>query len=100
MTLTISLQPAIKGQVTATSSDGHTSLTTTPLLDGARYWVEKANPTTPIVTVWSSHSSHWTLKSTIGAAAKLTVESNNLGKPTFVAYRDRRKTDGAAPYSS
>jgi hypothetical protein len=39
---TISIAPAIKGQVTAISSDGHTFLTTTRLLEGARYWQEKA----------------------------------------------------------
>jgi hypothetical protein len=53
--LTITIAPTGTGQVTATASDGHTRHTTTPLLDGARYWLEKgANPNTPIATVWSS----------------------------------------------
>ena len=31
--------------------DGHSFLTTTPLLDGARYWLKNgANPDTPVVT--------------------------------------------------
>jgi hypothetical protein len=38
---TISIAPATKGQVTAASTDGHSFLTTAPLLDGARYWLEK-----------------------------------------------------------
>jgi hypothetical protein len=98
---TISLQPAIKGQVTANSSDGHSFLTTSPLFDGARYWLNNgANPATYIVTVWSSGSSHWSLRSTVGAAAKLTVEANTLGKPVFRLYRDRRETDGASRQSS
>jgi hypothetical protein len=97
----ISISPAIKGQVIATSSDGHSFLTTTPLLDGARYWLEKdANAATSIVTVWSSGSSHWSLRSTLGQAAKLTVESHKLGKPVFRLYRDRRETDAAGPHSS
>jgi hypothetical protein len=98
---TISLQPAIKGQVTANSSDGHSFLTTSPLLDGARYWLNNgASSATYIVTVWSSGSSHWSLRSTVGAAAKLTVEPNTLGKPVFRLYRDRRETDGAGPQTS
>src|SRR5262245_9884754 len=88
----INIAPAIKGQVTATSSDGHRFLTTTPLIDGARYWLEKGlSPDISIITVWSSGSSHWSLRSTIGAAAKFTVEPNTLGKPVFRLYRDRRK---------
>ena len=98
---TITLEPAGKGQVIATSSDGHSFLTTSPLFDGARYWLNNsANPATYIVTVWSSGSSHWSLRSTVGAVAKLTVEPNTLGKPVFRLYRDRRETDGAGPQAS
>jgi hypothetical protein len=98
---TISIAPAIKGQVTAASTDGHSFFTTTPLLDGARYWLKNgAHPDTSIVTVWSSGSSHWSVRSTIGQAAKLTVEPNTLGKPVFRLYRDRRETGGASPQSS
>jgi hypothetical protein len=97
----ISIGAAIKGQVTATSSDGHRFLTTTPLIDGARYWLKNgANPDTLVVTVWSSGSSHWSLRSNLGQAAKLTVESHKLGKPVFRLYRNRRETDGASPQSS
>src|SRR5262249_38235056 len=54
------------------------------LLDGARYWREKGiSPDTSIITVWSSGSSHWSLRSTIGEAAKLTVKSDKLGKPVL-----------------
>ena len=98
---TITLEPAGKGQVTATSSDGHFFLSTTPLCDGARHWLNKgADPATYVVTIWSSGSSHWSLRSTVGAAAKLTVEPNTLGKPVFRLYRDRRETGGASPQSS
>jgi hypothetical protein len=98
---TISISPAGKGQVTAASSDGHGFLTSTPLCDGARYWLEKGIcPDTTIMVVWSSGSSHWSVRSTIGQAAKLTVEPNTLGKPVFRFYRDRRETSGASPQSS
>jgi hypothetical protein len=97
----INIAPAIKGQVTATSSDGHRFLTTTPLIDGARYWLKNgANPDALVVTVWSSGSSHWSLRSTVGAAAKFTVEPNTLGRPMFRLYRDRREIGGAGPQSS
>jgi hypothetical protein len=66
------IAPAIKGQVTATFSDGHRFVTTTPLLDEARYWLKNgANPDTLVVTVWSSGSSHWSLRSTVGADCKI-----------------------------
>jgi hypothetical protein len=82
--ITITIAPTGTGQVTATASDGHARRTTAPLLDGARYWLEKgANPNTPIATVWSSGSTHWSLRSTIGQAAKLTVDSNASGTPVF-----------------
>jgi hypothetical protein len=98
---TISIAPAIKGQVTATSTDGHSFLTTTPLTDGARYWLKNgAHPDTSIVTVWSSGSSHWSLRSNIGQAAKLTVKSDKLGKPIFQRYQDSRESIAARPYSS
>jgi len=51
----------------STPSDGHTSLTATPLCDGARHWLNKgADPATYIVTIWSSGSTHWTSQSTVG----------------------------------
>jgi hypothetical protein len=98
---TISVGPAIKGQVTAASTDGHSFLTTTPLLDGARYWQEKGvNPATSIVTIWSSSPGRWTLRSTIGQAATLTVKSDKLGKPIFQRYQDSQESIAARPYSS
>ena len=79
-------------------SDGHPRQ---PLLDGARYWLKTgADPASTITTTWSSGSTDWSLRSTIGHAAKLTVEDNSLGKPVFRRYRDRRQTSGIAPYSS
>jgi hypothetical protein len=76
---TITIAPADKGQVTATSSDGHRFLTTTPLLDGARHWLEKgANPANTIITVWSSGSSHWSLRSTIGEPRSSASRVTNL----------------------
>ena len=82
--ITITIAPTGKGQVSATSSDGHTRHTTTPLLDGARYWQELGAPSTATITVvWSSGSSAWSLRSTIGQAAKLTVDSNASGTPVF-----------------
>jgi hypothetical protein len=80
MTYTIAIEPSSKaGQVTATSSDGHAFTITTPLLECARYWLNLgAEPTATITTVWSSGSSHWSLRSTIGDAAKLVVVNDHL----------------------
>jgi hypothetical protein len=88
MTYTICVEPGRAGQVIAKSSDGHNFATTAPLLDGARYWQSLNAPSNaPIVTVWSSGGPHWSLRSTIGHAAKFTVEANELGKPVFRSYR-------------
>ena len=102
MSYIISIEPSTRpGRVAAHSSDSHTVTTTTPLLDGARYWLNRgANPDATITTIWSSGSTDWSLRSTIGHAAKLTVEDNSLGKPVFRRYRDRRQTSGIAPYNS
>ena len=77
-TYTISLAPsAHPGKVTATSSDGHTTTTTVPLLDSARYWQALGAPSSAtIVTVWSSGSGDWALRSTIGTAAALSIDTN------------------------
>jgi hypothetical protein len=85
MTYTIAIKPSnTPGNVTAASSNGHTLTTTTPLLDSARYWLNQgADPAATITTVWSSGPGHWSLRSTIGHAAKLTVEDNQRDGPHF-----------------
>jgi hypothetical protein len=85
MTYTIAVKPSkIHGKVTAASSNGHSLTTNTPLLDAARYWRnQNADPTATITTVWSSGPGHWSLRSTIGHAAKLTVEENQRDGPRF-----------------
>jgi len=41
---------------------------------GARYWQALGAPSTAtIVTIWSSGPGHWSLRSTVGFAASLTV---------------------------
>jgi hypothetical protein len=89
MTYTIAVEPSRKGQIAATSSDGHTFTTTTPLLEGARYWLNSgADPADFITTVWSSGSTAWSLRSTIRHAAKLTVVNDHF---------KRAKKGGAFP---
>jgi hypothetical protein len=74
-TYTITVAPGTRpGKVTAHSSDGPSLTTSTPLLDGARYWQALGAPlTAAIVTTWSSGLGHWALRSTIRYAASLTV---------------------------
>ena len=79
-TIAIAPSPAA-GKITATASDSHTFTTTTPLLDGARYWLSNgADPAAAITTVWSSGSQAWATRSTIGAAAELTVMGDRFKK--------------------
>jgi hypothetical protein len=88
MTYTIAIEPSSKaGQITATSSDGHAFTTTTPLLEGARYWLStSANPADPITIVWSSGSTAWSLRSTIRHAAKLRVKEGDKYGPHFAKW--------------
>jgi hypothetical protein len=79
-TYTIKVEPSqSSGKVTATSSDGNTLSTSMPLLDGARHWQQLGAPSSAsIVTVWSSGPGPWSLRSTIGNAAKLTVRDGRF----------------------
>ena len=79
MLYTISIAPSAHGKVTATSSDGNTLTTSTPLLDGARHWQVLGAPSrASIVTVWSTGTALWSLRSTIGYAAKLIVKGDHF----------------------
>jgi hypothetical protein len=82
MTYTITVKPSpTPGKVTATSSNGHSLTTTTPLLDSARYWLTNgANPASTITTTWSSGPSHYALRSTISHAASFTVMGDRVQK--------------------
>lgn len=88
MTYTIAIEPSSKaGQVTATSSDGHTFLTTTPLLEGAPYWLKLgAEPTATITSVWSSGSTHWSLRSTIATPPSWSWSTTISKRPTTVDF--------------
>src|SRR5262249_39577297 len=91
MTYTIAVKPSqTPSKVTATSTNGHTLTTSTPLLDSARYWLDNganpAHPTPPTHTTTPARSSdpgHHPLRSTIGAAAKLRVGPSTIGRPVF-----------------
>ena len=89
MTYTINIQPSPSpGKFTATSSEGYTFTASEPLLSGARYWQELGAPSSAsIVTIWSSGSGEWALRSTIGHAAKLRVSTNTQGTPIFMPYK-------------
>ena len=66
-----------------------------PLLDAARTLLaEGADPKARIVMRRKGSDC---LSSTIGAAAKLTVEDNTVGKPIFRRFRPRQETSGTAP---
>jgi hypothetical protein len=65
MFYTVLVTPSTRaGNVTATSSDGYRCTTSTPLLDGARYWKSLGAPSSAsIVTIWSSGPGHWAPRS-------------------------------------
>jgi hypothetical protein len=80
MTYTINIEPSRSpGKVTGTSSDEHRFTASEPLLNGARYWQALGAPSSAtIIAVWSSGPGHWSLRSTIGHAAKLAVKGDHF----------------------
>src|SRR5262245_10680681 len=80
-TYTITVAPSTRpGKVTAHSSDGPSLTTSTPLLDGARYWQALGAPSTAaIVTTWSSGPGHWAQRSTsrIGSLLRFTTRAHH-----------------------
>jgi hypothetical protein len=89
MTYTIAVKPSpTPGKVTATSSDGHSFTTATPLLDGARYWQSLgADPAATILTTWSTGAAPFCLYSTIGHAASKTVHEGQHQPPHFTNWK-------------
>jgi hypothetical protein len=88
MPYTIAVKPGtIPGRFAATSSDGHTFTTSTPLLNGARYWLDQGAPSSAtIITIWSSNPEHWALRSTVGYAASKTVREGSRGTPYLATW--------------
>jgi hypothetical protein len=77
-----------RGQLFNSSVDGRriVSSSTTPILDAARVLLnERVNPDTPIF-MFHGGCSNYSLKSTVGKAAKLTVIDRGHG-PTFRPWR-------------
>ena len=97
VTYTIKIEPARAGMVIATSSDGHSFATSTPLLAGARYWLTRgADPFAGILAIWSTSPDRWSLRSRIGTAARLRVEENDHSGPRFRTWTQFPVADGLA----
>ncbi len=78
---------AVDGRPVATRS-------TQPLLDDCRALLAGGvDPATQVV-VRHAGSTADALRSTVGAAARLTVYDNRLGKPVFAAWKDRPAMGG------
>jgi hypothetical protein len=70
----------------------------TPFLDAARVLVERGCDTNSILIGRHAGSDTNALIAKIGVAARLTVEENRHGTPTFRPYRAVRNGVGKAPY--
>jgi hypothetical protein len=70
----------------------------TPFCAAARVLLEGADPATRLV-MRHEGSPHGALRSTVGAAAKLTVAAGSTGKPIFVPWVDLRQTWSSAARS-
>jgi hypothetical protein len=71
-----------------------------PLLAAARVLLAEGVDPQARIVMRREGSDVDCLSSTIGAAAKLSVEDNDVGKPTFRRFRDHRESRGAAPLVS
>jgi hypothetical protein len=87
-----------RGQLFDGSIDGRRIVkrSTTPFCAAARVLLaEGADPATKVV-MRHEGLSHDALRSTVGAAAKLTVADGSTGKPVFVPWVDLREKHEAA----
>jgi len=67
-----------------------------PFLDSARELIAAGYPADAIMVMRHADSAFESLRSTIGTAARLTVENTEQGKPDFRPWRGPRSR-GAAP---
>jgi hypothetical protein len=90
----VSISPATGGRFHARVQDRHLCTSRTPFFAAARVLVEEgADPETPI-TMSHEGSCIVSLRSTIGQAARLTVEESERSGPRFVRYRPFRAAGG------
>ncbi len=90
-----------RGQLFDGKVDGRTVVkrSPTPFCAAARVLLaEGVDPATKLV-MRHEGSSHDALRSTVGAAAKITVADSSTGKPVFVPWVDLRETYGSAARS-
>jgi hypothetical protein len=92
-------KPVIRGELTGSSTcsaAGLIATSATPVLALCRELVSAGfNPDQPL-DVYRGATLALRIRS-IGEAAKLAVEDNKTGRPTFRRRRDRPARDGAAP---
>ena len=90
-----------RGQLFDDKADGRTVVkrSTTPFCAAARVLLaEGIDPATKLV-MRHEGSSHDALRSTVGAAAKITVADSSTGKPVFVPWVDLRERHEATARS-
>jgi hypothetical protein len=90
--------PALRAQLTGNdlcSAPGVTVQSASPVLGLCRKLIEAGHdPATPLHAYRGSMLALKVLS--IGEGAKLSVEDNHLGRPTFRRWRDRPGSDGAS----
>jgi hypothetical protein len=95
-TITIAPIPTRPGYYTACCDGRLLCRSRQPFLDGARELLASSYPPDTVIVMRSANSTTDRLRSTIGAAAALTVETNEEGRPDLRQWRGSR-TRGAAP---
>jgi hypothetical protein len=88
--------PARPGYYTARCDGRLLCRSRQPFLDGARELLASGYPANAAIVMKHAGSHVEALRSTVGAAARLTVEIDEQGRPIFRQWRGPR-TRGAAP---
>jgi hypothetical protein len=99
MNITMTIKEAGAGRYDA-YADGRYLLTSgQPLLDGARALMAQGCKPSDMLLMVRPPSTAWAMRAPIAMAAKLTVETNGIGRPVYRRWHGRIDGGNASPVS-
>lgn len=86
--LTITVSPVgVPGMFDAHVGDDHICTSRQPFVDSARILADQGVDPGATITMQHANTDHWSLRSTVAAAARLTVEDRDRGSVRFARWR-------------
>jgi hypothetical protein len=97
MDIVLTIKEAGAGRYDA-YADGRYLLTSgQPLLDGARALLAQGYDPADMLTMVRPPSTAWAMRAPLAMAAKLTVETNGIGRPVYRRWHGRIGSGNASP---